>query len=78
MAVKIYSTPSCPWCARAKEFFKDNKVSFQDVDVSSDVAAAREMVQKSKQMGVPVIDFNGEIIVGFNEPRLRELIKKSG
>lgn len=76
MTIKVYSTPSCPWCSRAKQFFKENKVNFEDIDVSTDVNAAREMVKKSGQMGVPVIDFNGEIIVGFNEPRLRELIKK--
>lgn len=77
MTVKVYSTPSCPWCARVKQFFRDNGVPFEDVDVSRDVAAAREMVRKSRQMGVPVVDFGGEIIVGFNEPRLRELIKQS-
>lgn len=77
MAIKVYSTPSCPWCARAKQFFKENNVNFQDVDVSKDVNAAHEMIRKSGQQGVPVIDFDGEIIVGFNEPRLRELIKKA-
>jgi len=76
MSVKIYSTPTCPWCHKAKEFFKENKVSFEDIDVSRDVAAAKEMVKKSGQMGVPVIDFNGEIIVGFDEPKIRKLMKK--
>ncbi len=77
MTVKVYSTPSCPWCHKAKEFFKENNVAFDDVDVSEDVAAAQEMVQKSGQMGVPVIDFNGEIIVGFDVQRLTELMKKA-
>lgn len=61
---------------RAKQFFKENKVDFEDVDVSSDINAAREMVKKSGQMGVPVIDFNGEIIVGFDEQRIRHLMAK--
>lgn len=74
MSVKVYSTPSCPWCSRVKEFLKENDVEFSDVNVASDVNSAREMVEKSGQMGVPVIDANGEIIVGFNEPKLREVL----
>lgn len=77
MAIKVYSTPTCPWCMRAKQFFKENKVEFEDIDVSESVSAAREMVQKSGQMGVPVIDFNGEIIVGFDVQRIIELMKKA-
>ncbi len=76
MTVKIYSTPTCPWCHKAKDFFKENNVKFEDIDVSRDVNAAKEMVKKSGQMGVPVIDFNGEIIVGFDEPKIRKLMKK--
>jgi len=76
MTITVYSTPTCPWCHKVKEFLKTNQVKFEDVDVSRDVKAAQEMVKKSGQMGVPVTDFNGEIIVGFNEPRLKELIKK--
>lgn len=75
MTVKVYSTPSCPWCTRAKDFLSQNDVEFADLNVASDVEAAREMVAKSGQMGVPVLDINGEIIVGFNEPRIRELLK---
>ena len=77
MIVKIYSTPSCPWCIRAKEFFKSNSISFEDIDVSSDINGAREMVKKSGQMGVPVIDINGEIIIGFDESRIREIITEN-
>ena len=50
MTIKVYSTPTCPWCTRAKQFLKEKGVSFENVDVSSDVSAAREMVQKSGQM----------------------------
>ncbi len=75
MAVKIYSTPTCPWCAKTKEFFKANKISFTDVDVSKNKKAAEEMVKKSGQMGVPVIEINGEIIVGFKQEALKKALK---
>ena len=75
MAVKIYTTPTCPWCAKTKEFFKENKVKFTQIDVGSNQKAAKEMMEKSGQMGVPVTDINGEIIVGFNESKLRKALK---
>ena len=74
MAVKVYSTPTCPYCTMAKKFLKENNVSFQDIDVSRDREQAMEMVTKSGQRGVPVIDFNGQIIVGFDKGRLTHLI----
>lgn len=73
--IKVYSTPTCPWCHKAKEFLKEKKIKFQDVDVSSDVNAAREMVKKSGQMGVPVIDIDGKIIVGFDESEIKKALK---
>ncbi|MEX0920123.1 MAG: glutaredoxin domain-containing protein [Candidatus Pacearchaeota archaeon] len=75
MTVKIYSTQTCPWCKKAKEFMKENRVKFTDVDVGKDRKAAQEMVKKSNQMGVPVIDVNGKIIVGFNESELKKSLK---
>lgn len=63
--VIVYSTPTCPYCVYAKQYFTENGVAFKDIDVSRDRAAAMEMVQKSGQMGVPVIDIGGEITVGF-------------
>ena len=63
--VTVYSTPSCPYCTYTKEFFNQNGVTFEDVNVAIDPLRAREMVGKSGQMGVPVIDIDGEIIVGF-------------
>jgi len=71
-SVKVYSTPSCPWCVRAKQFLKDNNIDFQDIDVSSDQLAADEMVKKSGQMGVPVLDIDGEIIVGFDKEKIKQ------
>jgi len=73
-SVKVYSTPECPWCKRVKEFLEQNKIKFSDVDVSKNDKAAEEAVKKSGQMGVPVIDVNGEIIVGFNEEKLRKAL----
>jgi len=72
--VKIYSTPSCPWCIRAKQFLKDHNIVFTDIDVSGDEKAAEEMVDKSGQMGVPVLDIGGKIIVGFDEEEIKRAL----
>jgi glutaredoxin-like YruB-family protein len=72
-SVKIYALPTCPYCIRTKAFLRENNVEFMDIDVSKDRAAAKEMIEKSGQMGVPVLDINGKIIVGFD----REAIKKA-
>ncbi|MEM4389411.1 MAG: glutaredoxin domain-containing protein [Candidatus Micrarchaeia archaeon] len=72
--VKIYSTPTCPYCAMAKRFFEENGVRYIDVDVSRDEAAAREMIAKSGQMGVPVIEIDGQIIIGFDVPAIRRAL----
>ncbi|MBI3260954.1 glutaredoxin family protein [Candidatus Berkelbacteria bacterium] len=72
--VTIYTTPTCVWCKRTKEFFKEHNIQYKEMDVSSDQALANEMVDKSGQMAVPVVDINGEIVVGFNEPVLRKLL----
>ncbi|MBM3252554.1 MAG: glutaredoxin family protein [Candidatus Omnitrophica bacterium] len=69
--VIIYSTPTCPWCMRTKQFLKENNINFQDFDVSSNQQAAEEMIKKSGQMGVPVLDIDGEIIVGFDKERIK-------
>lgn len=70
--VKIYATPSCVYCKMAKEFFKKNNVQYEERDVAMDAAAREEMIQKSGQMGVPVIEVDGKIIIGFDQPRLKE------
>ena len=72
--VKIYSTPACPFCIMTKKFLKENNIDFEDIDVSTDQAKAQEMVQKSGQMAVPVIDFDGEIIVGFDKEKIRKAL----
>ncbi len=68
--VKVYSTPTCPYCTMAKNYLKEKNVQFTDFDVSQDRQAAEEMVRKSGQMGVPVLDINGQIIIGFDKPRI--------
>ncbi len=68
MAVTIYTTPTCGYCNMAKDYFRNNNVQFTEYNVAQDRAKAEEMVRKSGQMGVPVIDVNNEIIVGFNKP----------
>ncbi len=72
--VIVYSTQTCPWCKKTKEFLKEHKISFDEKDVGNDMSAAREMIEKSGQQGVPVIDIDGEIIVGFDEERLRKVL----
>ncbi|MDP2696080.1 MAG: glutaredoxin domain-containing protein [bacterium] len=72
--VTIYSTPSCVYCKMAKAFFKENNVEYEEKDVSTDAAAREEMVSKSKQMGVPVIDIDGQILVGFDKAGLSKLL----
>ncbi|MDI3297960.1 MAG: Uxx-star family glutaredoxin-like (seleno)protein [Bacillota bacterium] len=70
VAVLVYTTPSCPYCRATKRFLAERKVPYREIDVSKSPAAAREVVRKSGQMGVPVIDVNGQIIVGFDRARL--------
>ena len=71
-AVKVYSTPTCPWCKRAKKFLEDNGIAYDDLDVGGDKEAREEMVRKSGQMAVPVIEIDNEVGVGFDEGWLRE------
>ena len=73
-SVKVYSTKTCPWCVRVKDFLSENDIPFTEADVGTDQKAAKEMVEKSGQMGVPVVDVDGDITVGFNEAKLRELL----
>jgi glutaredoxin-like YruB-family protein len=72
--VVVYTTPTCQYCKMAKDFFQANSVAYSEHDVAADEALRNEMVEKSGQMGVPVIDIEGEIIVGFDEPRIKEVL----
>lgn len=73
-SVKVYSTSTCPWCVRVKQFLKENNIVFEDYDVGSDQLKADEMVKVSGQMGVPVLDIEGVIIVGFDKDRIKETL----
>ncbi|MDP4038650.1 MAG: glutaredoxin domain-containing protein [bacterium] len=72
----IYTTPVCQFCNGAKEFLTDQGFKFREYDVYNDPAKVDEMIKKSGQMGVPVIDIDGEIVVGFNKSRLEEILKE--
>ncbi len=73
-SVKVYSTLNCPWCIRAKQFLKENNIEFVNFDVTLDKAAADEMVKKTGQMGVPVLDIDGQIIIGFDQEKIKQLL----
>ncbi len=73
--VVIYTTPECVYCKMTKEFFKENNVVYEEKDVSIDEKARDEMVEKSGQLGVPVIDVDGKIVVGFDKAAIKELLK---
>lgn len=74
--VKVYSTNSCPWCVKAKNYLSSLNVEYVDLNVQEDMAAREEMVSKSKQMGVPVLDINGEIIIGFDRNAIDSALNK--
>ena len=71
----IYSTPYCSYCKMAKEYFKSKNIEYQEYDVMSDVAKREEMVKKSGQLGVPVIDIDGKIVMGFDKPKINEYLE---
>lgn len=72
--VKVFSTPSCPYCVTLKEFLESHEIEFEDIDVSQDMAAQKEMIEKSGQMGVPVVDIDGEMVVGFDRAKISKLL----
>ena len=77
MPISVYSTPTCPWCHKTKDYLKEKGIAFTDYNVAEDQAKAEEMVNKSGQMGVPVIDIDGQIVVGFDKEKIDELLKSS-
>jgi len=72
--VTIYTTPACSWCQVAKQHLSTHNIAFEEVDVSSDMNRAREMIEKSGQYGVPVIDIDGEVVLGFDRARIDSLL----
>lgn len=73
--ITIYTTSTCPWCHKAMDFFKANKVKFTEVNVQENPERANEVIEKSGQMGVPVIEIDGKIIVGYNETAIKKVLK---
>jgi len=72
--IRIFSTPSCPYCVALKGFLKEHGFEFEDLNVGTDAQAREEMIQKSQQMGVPVVEINGQIIVGFDRKKIVQLL----
>jgi glutaredoxin 3 len=72
MQIKVYSTPTCPYCRMLKDFLEEREIKFENVDVSTNTAAAREMEEKSGQRGVPQIEIDGRIIVGFDKDEIEK------
>ncbi|PJI06969.1 MULTISPECIES: glutaredoxin domain-containing protein [Clostridium] len=72
--VKVYSTPTCPWCVKAKSYLKSQNIEFEDLNVQEDLKAREEMLNLSKQSGVPVINVDGNIVVGFDKPAIDNLL----
>ena len=73
--ITIYSTPTCPWCIKVKDYLKEQNVEYSDKDVSTDSEAAKEMYEKTQQRGVPVIDIDGKIIIGFDKEEIDNALK---
>ena len=72
--VIVYSTPTCPYCVTLKQYLKENNIEFEDIDVSKDQARLDEMIEKSGQMGVPVVSVDEEIVVGFDKEKIVKLL----
>ncbi len=77
MDVRIYSTPTCVWCKKTKEFFKQNDIKYKEIDVAADEKMAHEMIQKTGQLGVPVIEIDGNIVIGYDVPKLKKYLHLS-
>jgi len=71
----VYSTENCPYCHQLKDFLKEHNIKFTGIDVSKDQEKAKEMIEKSGQMGVPVMDIDGKIIIGFDKEKIKKELK---
>ncbi len=74
-AVTVYTTPTCSWCHAVKDYLRTREIPFQEIDVSADPVRAREMVERTGQYGVPVVDIDGETVVGFDRARIDRLLE---
>ena len=78
MNVRVYSTPTCPWCDRVKEYLSDQGVAYEGIDVSKDREMARHIIEKTRQRAVPITEIGETCIVGFDRPRIDEALKEAG
>ena len=74
--VKVYTTNSCPWCVKVKNYLRSENIEFEELNVQDDMSAREEMINKSKQMGVPVLDIDNNIIIGFDKPAIVKALGK--
>lgn len=72
--VKVYTTQTCPYCLTLKQFLKERNIEFEEIDVGENPKAVKDLIEKSGQMGVPVIDIDGEIVVGFDKEKISQLL----
>ena len=72
--VLAYTAPGCSWCVRVKQYLRQRNVRFREVDVSRDAAAARDLARRTGQMGVPVVEIDGDLVIGFDKPRIDRLL----
>ncbi len=73
--IKLYTTPTCVYCVTLKEYFKNHNIDFEEIDVSKNEQELQEMIKISNQMGVPVVDIDGEIVIGFDKVKIDKLLK---
>ncbi len=76
--VRIFSTTSCPWCIKVKQYLEEHKIEFEEINVQEDQEAAKEMVEKSGQTGVPVLEIDGQMVIGFDKEKIDELLGIKG
>ena len=74
--IKVYTTNTCPWCVKVKNYLKSENIEFEELNVQDDMVAREEMIKKSNQMGVPVLDINNNIIIGSDEPAILKALGK--
>ena len=74
--IKVYTTNTCPWCVKVKNYLKSENIEFEELNVQDDMSAREEMIKKSNQMGVPVLDINNNIIIGFDKSAILEALSK--
>lgn len=73
--IKLYTTPTCVYCVTLKEYLKNHNIAFEEIDVSNNDEALQEMIKISNQMGVPVVDIDGEVVIGFNKVKIDKILK---